>query len=102
MQVLAAVSNKNLVGPGGALDLFLDGLNSANITHAPVVALDEQTGTWLGRRGTAYYERRLVSRTGSTDNHATSGLKFKVLMDFLSVGCSVLLSGHIDVSHSRK
>ena len=90
--MLAAVSNKNLVGPGGALDLFLDGLNSANITHALVVALDEQTGTWLGRRGTAYYERRLVSRTGSTDNHATSGLKFKVLMDFLSVGCSVLLS----------
>jgi len=91
-EVLAAVSNKNLVGPGGALDLFLDGLNSANITHALVVALDEQTGTWLGRRGTAFYERRLVSRTGSTDNHATSGLKFKVLMDFLSVGCSVLLS----------
>ena len=36
--MLAAVSNKNLVGPGGALDLFLDGLNSANITHALVVA----------------------------------------------------------------
>ena len=31
-------------------------------------------------------------RTGSTDNHATSGLKFKILVDFLSIGCSVLLS----------
>jgi len=33
-----------------------------------------------------------LSRTGSTDNHATSGLKFKILVDFLSIGCSVLLS----------
>ena len=29
---------------------------------------------------------------GSTDNHATSGLKFAVLHEFLSAGCSVLLS----------
>jgi arabinosyltransferase len=39
-----------------------------------------------------HYVKKLRSRSGSTDNHATSGLKFKILVDFLSVGCSVLLS----------
>lgn len=30
-EVLAAVSNKNLIGTGGALDLFTQGLSSANV-----------------------------------------------------------------------
>ena len=38
------------------------------------------------------YLRKLVARGGSTDNHATSGLKFAVLRDFIVAGCSVLLS----------
>ena len=33
-----------------------------------------------------------VSRSGSTDNHATSGLKFRILAEVLSVGASVLLT----------
>ena len=33
-----------------------------------------------------------IASLGSTDNHATSGLKFAVLHEFLSAGCSVLLS----------
>ncbi len=45
-----------------------------------------------GARQVHRYKKKLVSRTGSTDNHATSGLKFKILVDFLSIGCSVLLS----------
>jgi len=77
-ELLAAVSNKNLVGKGGALELFLAGLASAKLSHALVVALDGETASWLKERGAAYYEKRLTSRTGSTDNHATSGLKFKV------------------------
>ena len=63
-----------------------------------------ETDTWLAERHvrrfvkklvslltyllTYRYVKKLVSRTGSTDNHATSGLKFKILVDFLSVGCS--------------
>jgi hypothetical protein len=31
-------------------------------------------------------------RSGFTDNHATSGLKFQILRDFMSVGASVVLS----------
>ena len=57
-----------------------------------VVALDEPTAAWLEARNVAHYTKVLTSRTGSTDNHATSGLKFKVLVDFLKIGCSVLLS----------
>ena len=44
------------------------------------------------RSGEAHYARSLEARGGGKDNHATSGLKFKVLIDFLTVGCSVLLS----------
>jgi hypothetical protein len=36
--------------------------------------------------------RALTSRTGETDNHATSGLKFQILRDFMAVGASVVLS----------
>ena len=60
--------------------------------RAMVVALDDQTSAWLKDRDVPRYTKKLVSRTGSTDNHATSGLKFKVLVDFLTIGCSVLLS----------
>jgi hypothetical protein len=43
-----------------------------------VVSLDAPTSEWLASRGFPCYEKQLVSRSGSTDNHATSGLKFKV------------------------
>ena len=58
-----------------------------------VVALDEPTAKHVRGLGVATYVRStLRSRTGSTDNHATSGLKFAVLRDFIVAGCSVLLS----------
>ena len=68
------------------LGLFLDGVAAANVTNAVVVALDEKTARWCAARGAPYYHRELKSLTGSTDNHATSGLKFRVLHEFLSVG----------------
>ena len=96
-QVLAAVSNSNILR---MLGLFLDGVAAANITNAVVVALDEKTARWCEARGAPYYHRELKSLTGSTDNHATSGLKFRVLHEFLSVGASVLLSD-VDVVWMR-
>ena len=89
-----------------------------------MVALDDQTASWLKDRDVHHYTKKIVSRTGSTDNHATSGLcalrgpsnwpprgvargasaahvprlarrrrrKFKILLDFMRIGCSVLLS----------
>jgi len=88
-EVLAAVSNKNIFH---MLNLFVNGIKAANVSNAMVVALDDATDSWLAERNVPRYVKKLVSRTGSTDNHATSGLKFKILVDFLSVGCSVLLS----------
>ena len=47
-----------------------------------IVALDEPTAKHVRGLGVATYVRTaLRSRTGSTDNHATSGLKFAVLRD---------------------
>jgi hypothetical protein len=75
-------------------------LKSSNITNAVVVALDAKTAAWCKQRDVPYYHRELTSLTGSTDNHATSGLKFRVLHEFLSVGVSVLLSD-VDVVWMR-
>ena len=89
-EVLAAVSNKNIFH---MLQLYVDGFQKgAKVPNSMVVALDDPTAAWLEQRSVAHYTKKIVSRTGSTDNHATSGLKFKVLTDFLSIGCSVLLS----------
>lgn len=88
-EVVAAVSNKNVLD---VLELYLKGIKAANISNALAVALDTETSAWLTRRKVNHYVKVLHSRTGETGNHATSGLKFKVLVDFLSIGCSVLLS----------
>ena len=96
-QVLAAVSNSNILY---MLGLFLDGVAAANITNTIVVALDQKTADWCKDRGAPYYYRELKSLTGATDNHATSGLKFRVLHEFLSVGVSALLSD-VDVVWMR-
>jgi hypothetical protein len=50
--------------------------------------------SFLRTRKTPHYLRKLRSASGSTDNHATSGLKFKILVDFLSVGINVLSTRH--------
>jgi hypothetical protein len=88
-EVLAAVSNKNIFH---MLELYIDGLKRTGITNYVIVALDSETADWCKQREVPYYHRELTSITGSTDNHATSGLKFRVLNEFVSTGTSVLLS----------
>jgi len=88
-EVIAAVSNKNIFH---MLQLFVNGIKTAGVKNGMVVALDDETSQWLEARNVPHYIKKIRSRSGSTDNHATSGLKFKILVDFLSVGCSVLLS----------
>tara|TARA_B110001452_G_scaffold130750_1_gene108609 strand:+ start:634 stop:813 length:180 start_codon:yes stop_codon:yes gene_type:complete len=56
------------------------------VPNLMVVALDDPTAAWLQQRDVHHYTKKIVSRTGSTDNHATSGLKFKILVDFMLVG----------------
>ena len=87
--VMAAVSNSNILA---MLGQFVDVVKRAKIPNFLVVALDEATARFLKGRNTAHYLRKLRSASGSTDNHATSGLKFQILHELLSVGVSVLLS----------
>lgn len=69
---------------------------TAKVPNFLVIALDATTGEYLRRRGVAHYVRRLKTRTGSdsstTDNHATSALKFVLLAELLRAGVSVLLT----------
>ena len=88
-EIVAAVSNKNIFY---MLGLFIDGLKRTKIKNYVVVALDKETAAWCKERDVPYYHRELQSITGSTDNHATSGLKFRILNEFVSTGTSVLLS----------
>ena len=86
---MAAVSNRNILG---MLGQFVDTVQRVGMTNFLVVALDQQTASFLKQRNAAHYLRPLKSRSGSTDNHATSGLKFRILAELLSVGVSVLLT----------
>ena len=95
--VMAAVSNRNILG---MLGQFVDTVQRAAVTNFLVVALDQQTADFLQRKQAPHYLRPLRSRTGSTDNHATSGLKFRILAELLSVGVSVLLTD-VDVVLTR-
>jgi hypothetical protein len=88
-EVLVGVSNKNIFH---MLQLWIDGLQKTEITNYMIVALDEQTARWCEQHNAPYYLRSLTSITGSTDNHATSGLKFEILKEFIKIGVNVLLS----------
>lgn len=83
------MSNKNIFH---MLGMYIEGVRKANVTNAMVVALDEETGAFCKSKDFPYWVRTLTSRTGETDNHATSGLKFQILRDFMAVGASVVLS----------
>ncbi|KAL1503242.1 hypothetical protein AB1Y20_011298 [Prymnesium parvum] len=87
--VMAAVSNRNILP---MLGQFVDVVQRVGVKNFLVVALDQITSDFLKKKGCANYVRTLRSRSGSTDNHATSGLKFQILHEMLSVGVSVLLS----------
>ena len=87
--VMAAVCNRNILG---MLGRFVDTVQSAGVTNFLVVAIDQATSDFLTKRSVANYVRPLRTRSGSTDNHATSGLKFQILSELLSVGVSVLLT----------
>lgn len=96
-EALVAVSNKNIFH---MLQLYIDGVKRAKVSNALVVALDDETHAWLSERSFPSYVRKVQARGGSTDNHATSGLKFRILREFMLVGCSVLLSD-VDVAWMR-
>lgn len=55
------------------LGQFVDAVKKIGVTNFLVVAIDQATSDFLNKRGVANYVRPLRTRSGSTDNHATSG-----------------------------
>ena len=58
------------------LGQFVDIVQKVGVSNFLVVAIDQRTADFLKGKKCAHYVRKLRTRTGSTDNHATSGLKF--------------------------
>jgi len=98
-ELLIAISNRNILS---MLGLYMDGVRRAGVRRSVVVTLDEATTRYVADHGggvTVAHERKLVAR-GGTGNHATSGLKFRILVPWLKVGCNVLLSD-VDIVYLR-
>ncbi|KAJ1637086.1 nucleotide-diphospho-sugar transferase, partial [Pavlovales sp. CCMP2436] len=73
---------------------------AVGLTHAVVATLDARTTEYVTNKGYFAFERLVQAAGGQTGNHATSGLKFRILIPFLKVGANVLLSD-VDVVYLR-
>ena len=93
--VMVAVANQR-IAHDQYLGKYVDLVRDAGVRNLLICALDNKTAGFLEARGVSWYLRRLRTRTGadssSTDNHATSALKFEVLHELLIIGVSVLLT----------
>ena len=88
-QVLVAVCNSGIINQ---LSKWVESNRRANITNMMIVAIDANLPKWLDENKVAYW-RRTTSAAGS---HKISAQKFQYVKEFLTVGCSVLMSD-IDV-----
>ncbi|CAA7042678.1 unnamed protein product [Microthlaspi erraticum] len=92
-EIIVVLANSN-VKP--TLELQIASVKRVNIQNYLVVGLDDSMESFCESNGVAYYKRdpdKTVDKVGETGgNHAVSGLKFRVLREFLQLGYSVLLS----------
>ena len=88
-EVLAAVCNSNVIGQ---LEKWVDANRRAKITNMLIIAIDDKLPQWLEQNKIACWHKK-QSAQGS---HKISAQKFKLVRQFLSIGCSVLMSD-IDV-----
>ncbi|KAF9596256.1 hypothetical protein IFM89_008419 [Coptis chinensis] len=78
------------------LEVWFTNIKNVGILNYIVVALDDEIENFCKLKGVPVYKRDpdegidSIARTGG--NHAVSGLKFRVLREFLQLGYSVLLS----------
>ncbi|CAN6450613.1 unnamed protein product [Victoria cruziana] len=92
-ELIVAVANINV---HGMLEVWFNSIKHVGIPNYLVVALDDETETFCKTKGVPVYRRNpdegvdSVAKNG--DNHAISGLKFRILREFLQMGYSVLLS----------
>uniref|UniRef100_A0A1J3GNS8 Glycosyltransferase n=1 Tax=Noccaea caerulescens TaxID=107243 RepID=A0A1J3GNS8_NOCCA len=78
------------------LELQIASVKRVGIQNYLVVALDDSVASFCVSNGVAYYKRdpdKAVDTVGENGgNHEVSGLKFRVLREFLQLGYGVLLS----------
>ncbi|KAG7977880.1 hypothetical protein I3843_05G054400 [Carya illinoinensis] len=92
-ELIVALANSNVKD---MLEVWFTNIKRVGIPNYLVVALDEEISRFCKSKDVPVYKRDpdegidSVARTGG--NHAVSGLKFRILREFLQLGYSVLLS----------
>lgn len=92
-EVIVALANSNVKD---MLEVWFTNIKRVGIPNYLVVALDEDIDNFCQSNNVPVYKRDpdegidAVARVGG--NHAVSGLKFRILREFLQLGYSVLLS----------
>ena len=92
-ELIVALANSNVKE---MLEVWYANIQKVGITNYLVVALDDEIANLCKANNVPVYKRDpdegvdSIARTGG--NHAVSGLKFRVLREFLQLGYSVLLS----------
>ncbi|XP_077244440.1 arabinosyltransferase RRA3-like [Tasmannia lanceolata] len=92
-ELIVALANRNVKE---MLEVWFNSIQKVGIPNYLVVALDDDTANFCKSKQVPFYKRDpdegvdSVARTGG--NHAISGLKFRVLREFLQLGYSILLS----------
>lgn len=88
-EVLVAVCNSNVIGQ---LSKWVDANRRAKVTNMLLIAIDDRLPKWLKENNVPYWLR--VNRAAGS--HKISAQKFKYVREFLTIGCSVIMSD-IDV-----
>ncbi|CAA0335839.1 unnamed protein product [Arabidopsis thaliana] len=92
-EIIVVLANSN-VKP--MLELQIASVKRVGIQNYLIVALDDSMESFCESKEVVFYKRdpdKAVDMVGkSGGNHAVSGLKFRVLREFLQLGYSVLLS----------
>ncbi|KAL8250631.1 hypothetical protein R6Q59_034324 [Mikania micrantha] len=92
-ELIVALANSNVKE---MLEVWFTSIKKVGIPNYLVVALDNRIADFCKENDVPYYTRDpdedidSVAKTGG--NHAVSGLKFRILREFLQLGYSVLLS----------
>lgn len=92
-ELIVGLANSNVKE---MLEFWFTNIKRAGIPNYLVVALDDEVENFCNSKGVPVYKRDpdegvdSIARLGG--NHAVSGLKFRVLREFLQLGYSVLLS----------
>lgn len=92
-ELIVALANSNVKG---MLEVWFTSIKKVGIPNYLVVALDDEIEDFCKANDVPVYKRDPDARVDSIGktggNHVVSGLKFRILREFLELGYSVLLS----------